>query len=949
MTRLEPTPELIRDIIVRIPEACIRYDILCQRVRLDRGINNSLLQDNISRDGEWWYDTSRLTQQELMNRRAWMRPYFPDLTPEDDFVLPPVIQREQERAQQLSSTSDAVAAQNLLDYLSTNNGFSLTTTLQQQLPNPSIIGELIQQQFIEKFDEFIYDPLKLSSRSMKHAASLYRLAPIRQSIHNHLSQKPGNTAPLSELIEMFGGQAVNTILGFPDLKQFQISNNGRHSRSITWVRLAESDSQLAREAATQTIRSSWESLLEKCGAVLRPDARDGKTARMKVIARTYTISSAAQRIGVRQPTLEKAINEDRILAFEDPEGRLRLPADAVEAAFDNPEYAEHITAFEPVRLHDIALVIDANYATVRRRLQRLGIRRDDPHWGQIRGRLELPDTYREFHELVEIKRVSANAERELERLTNQSQLEEERRAERERRASLRARLVAAFPTWRHEGRADQRIYLHVGPPNSGKTHAALEALAEAGSGWYLAPLRLLAFEIFDRLNVRGVFCNLLTGEEHIPVADASITAATVEMFNPAASGRCVVIDEAQMLADADRGWAWTRALMEAEAPDIHVIGPETVRSLIQQMAAAAAIPIEIVEHQRLTPIKIAEHSWPLHELPPRTILVAFSRQTVLHLKTELEKLKRTVSVVYGNLPPEVRRKQADRFANGETEICIATDAVGMGLNLPADYVCFYEIEKFDGRNVRVLTPAEVQQIGGRAGRFGLSIVGEVGAISKRDLKLIRRLFDEPPDMLTHARVAPTVEDLELIPGSLASKLTQWASLQSIPDALRGAIETADMTERIELASMLTDREVSLLGLEAALKLVNAPTRQNTREYWYQCARHILTDKALPLPPVAPKMITDTIELESIEYCVACADIYLWLSQRREFSKFAPYEGDVREMRTDWSMRIDHALLHKINAMKRCTRCGRPLPLKHKFAICDNCFQRRRKASSTPIN
>src|SRR6185369_8451764 len=117
------------------------------------------------------------------------------------------------------------------------------------------------------------------------------------------------------------------------------------------------------------------------------------------------------------------------------------------------------------------------------------------------------------------------------------------------------------------------------------------------------------------------------------------------------------------------------------------------------------------------------------------------------------------------------------------------------------------------------------------------------------LNQIRQLFHAAPDTLTHARVAPSVEDLEIIPGTLASKLAQWASLQSIPESLRGAIKTADMDERIELASMLTDQEVQKLGLERALKLVNAPTRQATRLYWRQCATAILSQKTMPLPPV----------------------------------------------------------------------------------------------------
>lgn len=935
MPRLEPTSENIENILSRIPEGFIRYDILCQRVRMDRTTNATLVGGKIARDGEWWYDASRLTQEQLHARRQWARPHFPDMKAGGIFAEEPISVRTATREKRIEQSNNPNAARQLLAALAQNHGYSPADTLRQHSEINTLVNDLLAQGDIKTFNGLIYDPLCLSQRTIKQVAALEKIAPVRQQLINFLHGQPGQTFPEADLVDQFGAYAIDTLLAMDVLKVLQVANAS--NQAVTWLRLLEADANLAYEVATESVRVSWETLLEKCGTTVRPGIKDGKTARMQVLARSYTLSSAAQRIGIRQNSLQQAINEDRIEGFEDPDGHMRLPADAVEAAVANPEYAEHITAFEQINTHDMVVVLGVNYSAVRRRLQKVGIKRGEPRWGQVRGQIDLPDTYQEFRAILKEKTEAFRAQRDREREQQHHELEEERRAERERRAALRAKLVAAFPTWQHSGRADQRIILHVGPPNSGKTYAALEALVEAGSGWYLAPLRLLAFEIFDRLNQRGAFCNLLTGEEHIAIPDATITAATVEMFNPRQSGVCVVIDEAQMLADADRGWAWTRALMEAEAAEIHVIGPQTVHGLIEQMANAAAIPLEIIEHERLAPIQVAEVSWPLERLPARTILVAFSRALVLHLKTELERMRRTVSVVYGNLPPEVRRKQADRFANGETEICVATDAVGMGLNLPADYVCFYEVEKFDGRNVRVLTPAEVQQIGGRAGRYGLSTIGEVGATSKRDLKLVKKLFFEPAQILTHARVAPTVEDLELIPGNLASKLTQWSQLQSIPDALRQAIQTADMTERIELASMLSDREVNLLGLEAALKIVNAPTRQNTREYWYQCARHILTDKALPLPPVAPTEITNTIELASIEYCIACADIYLWLSQRREFGSFAPHGDEVRAMRADWSVRIDGALLQKINTMKRCSRCGKPLPLKHRYSICDNCF------------
>jgi hypothetical protein len=936
MTRMTPSNELITEVLCRIPEGLIRHDILCQRILLERSTMDQFLGGRVARDGDWWYDTSRISLAQLATNRNWARPVFPDIDSKLMFQDKPIEHRKAQRFESLQSLPDAENARAALQQLEDAAGFINRSEL---ILDEQHLQLMIKAGYLRQEKDWVYDPLRLGQRSLNKLTYEHQLAPLRDDLTRYLQSREGQTAPQSEVIQQFGSQVVADMLSSSGLRLFQVG--GGHKRKyVAWVRLNSVTSEVALRAANASIGGAWEDLQNKCGDVLRPDAKDGKTSRLRVIARTYTLQMAARRLGIRPPSLEKAISEDRIQAFEDPEGVTRIPADAVEAAYHNPEYAEHITAFETVPINDLALVLASSYNTVRRQLQRVGIRTPEAPWNMIRGRWELPDTYLEFRtqlkEMQEERRVQRDEQRREESHLNA----EEYRAERERRDALRAKLVAAFPAWQHEGRADQEIILHVGPPNSGKTYDAIQALIAAGSGWYLAPLRLLAFEIFDRLNQMGVPCNLLTGEEHIPIPGAEITAATVEMFSRHLSGECVIIDEAQMLADADRGWAWTRALMEADSAEIHVIGPHTVQGLIEQMASAAALPLRVVEHERLAPIQIAEKSWPLHDLPSRTILVAFSRAMVLDLKTELERMKRTVSVVYGNLPPEVRRKQADRFANGETEICVATDAVGMGLNLPCDYVCFYEVEKYDGRQNRLLYPSEVQQIGGRAGRYGLSTIGEVGATSKRNLRLLRQLFYEPAQVLTHARVAPTVEDLELIPGTLASKLTQWAQLESIPESLQGAIQTADMSERIELASMLTEREVKLLGLEAALKLVNAPTRQNTRGYWYQCARHILTDKNITLPPVAPREINDTIELESIEYCVACADIYLWLSQRKEFTSFAPEEPLVRQMRADWSVRIDEALLRRISALKRCARCGKSLPLKHRFSICDSCFHGR---------
>lgn len=686
---------------------------------------------------------------------------------------------------------------------------------------------------------------------------------------------------------------------------------------------------------------AWRSVLELCGDALR-DSREAapgsdNTAESQVAARSYTLKEAAQLLGLKPSTLRHAATELALDCFLDPRGDLRFPVSTLRPTAADLDLREMIAGYERLRPQDLMSALSIDQDTMKTWLQQAGIPGKGIIWRDVRGLWTLPETYVEFREITGDDAAPARGRRRRRRGKRRR-----KRNARDAQSKLRNRLIDAFPQWRYPYRDQQQIYLHIGAPNSGKTHDALNALKQAGSGWYLAPLRLLAYEIFDRLNGEGLACNLLTGEEYIPVEGAKLTAATIEMFNPADSGDCVIVDEAQMLADADRGWAWTRAMMESAAPEMRIIGPPTARGLIEVLAAAAEIPCEVVEHQRLAPIAVAEKHHTLESLPPYTILVAFSRQAVLELKMKLERLGRAVSVVYGALPPEVRRRQAERFAEGETEICVATDAVGMGLNLPADVVCFYDTEKFDGKTDRVLYPSEVQQIGGRAGRFGLSKTGLISATSKQQLSTIRELYQQEPPTLTFARVAPTVDDLRLIPGNLAEQLAQWAALESIPKELRAVITTADLLERIELAKMLADDEIASLGLANALQLVNAPARKTTRSYWLDCAHMILEGYQIPLPPDAPSPILNSADLEATELSIACADIYLWLSRRREFSQFCEAHAQAREERREWSLSIDEALLRNLDMARRCRSCGETLPSRHRYRICEKCFRRRRR-------
>ncbi len=683
---------------------------------------------------------------------------------------------------------------------------------------------------------------------------------------------------------------------------------------------------------------TWERALEFAGAVLRPDAEDGNKQRVRTIARSYEVEDAAARLNLKRGTIEEALILEVLPSFVDPDGIVRLPAETVEEVVNDPDERERVAMYEIVHTRDIALITNMSTKTVARKLKRIGADTKRPEWGEVRGLWGLPQTYAGYQSNLLEQEEAYLKQVEAARAVKRKRKQEERN----RTEALKAALMAVFPDWTHEERGTQKITLHVGPPNSGKTHDSLNALVDAGSGWYLAPLRLLAYEIFDRLNQRGVPCNLLTGEEYIPVEGAKFTAATIEMFNATNSGQCIIIDEAQMLADSDRGWAWTRAMIEANCPDIHMIAPVTARPLIERMAEAADLNLIVQEHHRLTPIQVADEAWSLRNLPPQTILVAFSRRRVLELKEELERRGRTVSVVYGSLPPEVRRRQSERFAAGETEICVATDAVGMGLNLPADNVCFYEVDKFDGKRVRKLFPEEVQQIGGRAGRYGLSEVGTVGATTRQNVRFLRKAFYQNPPALSHARVAPTLQDLELIPGHLSDKLVEWAKLRSIPQGLRNIVKIADLEERVSLAQMLSDDEIAELGLAASVKLINAPTRESTRTYWRQCSKALIALQPMPLPPPPPEAINTTFELDASEFSIACADIYMWLGHREEFQELAPDLNDVREMRQEWSESIDEALLKRIKQVKVCSQCGKELPAKYPYGMCEACFQGRVK-------
>lgn len=271
------------------------------------------------------------------------------------------------------------------------------------------------------------------------------------------------------------------------------------------------------------------------------------------------------------------------------------------------------------------------------------------------------------------------------------------------------------------------VHLHVGPTNSGKTYHALQRLEQAEAGVYAGPLRLLAHEVYTRMKAKGKNCALVTGEERrLPDVDGEqqsfLTSCTVEMVPLNTPLDIAVIDEIQMIGNAERGWAWTQALLGVRAKEVHLCGEDRTVPLIKELCAYIGDKLEIHRYKRLSPLKIADESLngKMGDLRKGDCVVSFSVMGIHALRRQIERATgRKVATVYGSLPPETRAQQARLFndPDNDYDFLVASDAVGMGLNLAIKRIIFESSSKFDGAARRALPIADIKQIAGRAGRY----------------------------------------------------------------------------------------------------------------------------------------------------------------------------------------------------------------------------------------
>jgi len=376
-------------------------------------------------------------------------------------------------------------------------------------------------------------------------------------------------------------------------------------------------------------------------------------------------------------------------------------------------------------------------------------------------------------------------------------------------------------------REKRALSYFVGPTNSGKTHAAIELLREAHSGMYLAPLRLLALEVHERLETLGVPASLVTGEERILNAEARHVSSTVEMVDLGRRVEVAVVDEAQMLQDEQRGWAWTLAIAGVRAKTVVMCGSEDGLHAAQRLAARLGVTLDVRRFERKNPLRVVD-AVPLEGVRRGDALVAFTRNAVVGLQAQIAKGGHTTAAIYGSLSPAVRRREAERFRSGAADVLVATDAIGLGLNLPIRRLIFAAVEKYDGVATRMLRPAEVRQIAGRAGRYGLHEEGLVTALERRDVPVLRlalERFDGPaPD--EPIWISPTDDHLRrlgaIVGTSRVSRLLQFFQTR----VLRGDasdVRIADLSGPIDVATALeTSERFAELPFEVRCAYSRAP-------------------------------------------------------------------------------------------------------------------------------
>lgn len=458
------------------------------------------------------------------------------------------------------------------------------------------------------------------------------------------------------------------------------------------------------------------------------------------------------------------------------------------------------------------------------------------------------------------------------------------------------------------------IHLHVGPTNSGKTYTALQAMEKSRNGVYAGPLRLLAAEVYQRLVAKGHSCALLTGEEVRQPQDSDqyLTSCTVEMVPMNNEYDVAVIDEIQMINDPVRGSAWAMALLGIRAKELHLCGEERTVKLIEAICASIGDKCVVHHYKRLSPLEAMDTALDndFSKLEKGDAIVAFNRLALHALKRNIEKQTgRRCAIVYGSLPPEVRMQQAALFndPNNDYDYIVASDAIGMGLNLEIRRVILESVTKYDGSQSRLLNFPEIKQIGGRAGRYRSATnpngegddaanepkVGMVTSMEYADLHRIRRAFRSDVEDINVAYIEPPPGIIERFAAYYPSGTPLSFIMQrvravailnppyhiSIPDS---ALEIADIVQdfKMSIADKLTFCRLPIRlrnhGSTDVLKALAAAVADNLPGDFLSIKAINIEDLDLDMSDTKRHGATYLAKLETLHDAI---NQYVWLSYR----------------------------------------------------------------------
>ena len=283
-----------------------------------------------------------------------------------------------------------------------------------------------------------------------------------------------------------------------------------------------------------------------------------------------------------------------------------------------------------------------------------------------------------------------------------------------------------------------KITAVLGPTNTGKTHLAIETMLSFDSGMIGFPLRLLAREVYDKVikKVSQDKVALITGEEKIIPSNAKYFLCTVESMPIDKHLDFVGVDEIQMCADHERGHIFTDRLLNMRGEKLTMLmGSNTIKKIISKLDD----DIEFINRERLSKLTYAGHK-KISRIDRKTAIIAFSAEEVYAIAELIRRQKGGAAIVMGSLSPKTRNAQVELYQSGDVDFLVATDAIGMGINMDLDYVYFSNLKKFDGRKLRKLNLSEIGQIAGRAGRYlndgSFGITGDCKEISAEDVDLL---------------------------------------------------------------------------------------------------------------------------------------------------------------------------------------------------------------------